>query len=180
MSKVDKKTINKVFIKLGIIVSVFLIIIGCVSWYGYKFITDNVQTELTSQKIYFPAEGSPSFSPNEFPDLQQYAGQIVDNGEKAKAYADGFIGRHLKLIGNGKTYSEVSAASLADPTNTALQQQTQTMFRGTTLRATLLTSGYAFWTMGVVVGYIAIASLVGAGIMLIFACLCAIRSSKIK
>ena len=37
-----------------------------------------------------------------------------------------------------KTYSEVSAASLADPKNTALAGQANTLFKGETLRGLLL------------------------------------------
>ena len=163
MAKIDKKTVNYIFTKLGLITITLLIILSGLSWYGYKFITDSVRNELTSQKIYFPAKDNQFFSPTEFPDIQKYAGQIVDDGPKSKAYADSFIKKHLEKIGGGKTYSEISAASLADPTNEVLTQQTQLMFRGTTLRGMLLTSGYGYWTMGIIAMYISVASLIGAG-----------------
>jgi hypothetical protein len=107
-----------------------------------------VKTELSAQNIYFPAAGSKGFDASEYPDLQQYAGQKVDNYAKAKAYANGYIGRHLEDVADGKTYAEVSTLSRADPENKALQAQKQTLFMGETLRGILLSSGFAFGLLG--------------------------------
>ena len=165
MAKSDRKTIDKIFILLGAAVTAVLLVAGGLAWYGYKFATNSVRTELSAQKVYFLAKGSPALDPAEFPDLQKYAGQLVDDGPKAKAYANGYIGRHLEKVANGKTYSEVSADAMKDPTNQKLQQQKQTLFQGETLRGLLLGDGYAYWTFGQVAQYAAIASFVGAGTM---------------
>jgi hypothetical protein len=146
----------------------FLIVLSGLFWYGYSFITNSVRDELVSQKIYFPAKNDPSFDPTEFSDIQKYAGQMVDNGPKAKAYADSFIKKHLEIVGNGKTYSEIATESMKNPTDQNLQELTMLMFRGTTLRAMLLTSGYAFWTMGIIAMYMSVAALVGAGVIAIY------------
>ena len=63
-------------------------------------------------------------------------------------------------MAGGKTYAEVSAAAQADPKNAALQEQAQTLFRGTTLRGLLL-NAYAFWTVGRIAGIAAVVSFVG-------------------
>ena len=107
-------------------------------YWGSSFVNGMVHDQLVAQKIYFPAQGSAALDPKEFPDLQQYAGQQVDNGDKAKAYANGFIGRHLEAVAGGKTYSEVSAASLANPQDQKLAGQANTLFKGETLRGLLL------------------------------------------
>ncbi len=107
-------------------------------YWGNSFVNGMVHDQLAAQKIYFPAQGSAALSPTEFPDLQQYAGQQVDNGDKAKAYANGFIGRHLEAVAGGKTYAEVSAAALANPSDTKLAGQANTLFKGETLRGLLL------------------------------------------
>ena len=107
-------------------------------YWGSNFVTGMVHDELVAQKISFPAAGTPALDPKEFPDLQQYAGQQVDNGDKAKAYANGFIGRHLESVAGGKTYSQVSAASLANPQDQKLAAQANTLFKGETLRGLLL------------------------------------------
>ncbi len=167
MAKADRRVIDKVFVLLGAAMVAVLLVIGGLSWYAYHFADSSVRTELSAQKVYFPPKGSPSLSPAEFPDIQKYAGQLVDNGPKAKAYANSFIARHLEKIAGGKTYSEVSTLAQADPTNTALQQQKQTLFQGETLRGLLLGDGYAYWTFGQIAAYAAIAAFAGAGVMAI-------------
>jgi hypothetical protein len=167
MAKAQRKTIDTVFILLGLAAAAVLLVIGGLSWWGYSFATTSVRTELSAQKIYFPQKGSPALDPTEFPDLQQYAGQLVDNGVKAKAYANGFIGRHLDKIAGGQTYSEVSTAAQKDPGNTKLQAQKATLFQGETLRGLLLGDGYAYWTFGMLAMYAAVTAFAGAGVMIL-------------
>lgn len=166
LSKKEQRfVIDKVFILLGTIVMLVLLAAGAIAWRGYTFATDQVRTELSAQKIYFPAKGSPALSPQEFPDLQKYAGQQVDNGDKAKAYANGYIGRHLEKVAGGKTYAEVSAEAMKNPSDQKLQGQKQTLFQGETLRGLLLSAGYSYWTMGMLARDAAIAFFVGAAVM---------------
>jgi hypothetical protein len=162
----SRKVLDKTFILLGIVCTVVLVIIGSLAWWGSSFITNNVKTELSSQHIVFPPKGSPALDPAEFPGLQQYAGQAVDNGVKAKAYANEFINVHLQKVAGGKTYAEVSTAAMADPTNATLQQQKAILFQGETLRGLLL-NAYAFGTIGMLAQYLAFVAFVGAGLMAI-------------
>jgi hypothetical protein len=46
--------------------------------------------------------------------MTQYAGQLMTNGAQAETYANHFIAVHLKGIGGGKTYWQLSAESLAN------------------------------------------------------------------
>jgi hypothetical protein len=78
---------------------------GLLIW-GATFAGSMVHDQLASQKIQFPVKGSPSLDPKEFPGLQRHAGQRVDSGPKAKAYANQFIAARLKAVPNGKTYAE--------------------------------------------------------------------------
>lgn len=165
MAKAQRKTIDTVFVLIGLAVTAILLVIGSLAWWGYNFATTNVKNELSAQKIFFPPKGSPGLDPKEFPGLQKYAGQPVDNGPKAKAYANEFIGVHLEKVAGGKTYAEVSSEALKDPTNQKLQQQKQTLFQGETLRGLLLGDGYAYWTFGTMAKYAAFASFIGAGVM---------------
>ena len=138
---------------------------GSLLIWGSNFGTNMVHNQLSEQKISFPPKGSPGLDPKEFPGLQRYAGQAVDNGPKAKAYADQFIAAHLKSAAGGKTYSEVSSAAQKAPTDTKLAAQVQTLFRGETLRGLLL---YA-WGWSVVshiAGLAAYAAFAGALIVL--------------
>ena len=138
---------------------------GLLTW-GGNFAGNMVHDQLAQQKISFPAKGTPALDPKEYPGLQRYAGQLVDNGPKAKAYANQFIGAHLDSVAGGKTYSEVSAAAQQNPTDTKLAGQANTLFKGETLRGLLL---YAWgWS---VVGTIALlasyAAFAGAVIVLL-------------
>lgn len=165
MTKAERRVIDKVLVIIGVVLVAAFLIAGGLTWKAYRFADDSVRSELSQQKIYFPPKGSPALDPTEFPDLQKYAGQLVDNGPKAKAYANGFIGRHLEKTAGGKTYSEVSSEALKDPTNQQLQQQKQTLFQGETLRGLLLGDGYAYWEFGHIAYAASIASFIGAAVM---------------
>lgn len=147
---------------LSVIAAFVLLIVGGLALWANQYIGTMVRTELAAQKVYFPEKGSAALDPTEYPDLQKYAGQLVDTPEEAKAYANGFIGRHLEKAGGGKTYSEISAAAMKDPTNTKLAAQKATLFQGETLRGILLGTGYAFGTMGRIAGIAAVVLLCSA------------------
>jgi hypothetical protein len=146
---------------IGTILFGVLAIGGALLLWGSNFADDMVHDQLRAQRITFPQQGAENFDAKTYPGLQQYAGQAVDSGPKAKAYANEFIAAHLQGIGGGKTYSQLSAQSLADPSNTELQQTVQTMFRGETLRGLLL---YAWgWSVVAAIAYwVGIAALLGA------------------
>jgi hypothetical protein len=149
------------------LVVVLAFVAGFLYW-AAGFTHSYVHDELTQQRISFPMAGSPALSPSEFPDLQQYAGQAVNDGDKAKAYANGFIGRHLQAIGGGKTYSQVSALAQANPKNQILAGEVQTLFRGETLRGLLL-NAWGWWTVGTYALYAAIClSLASVAVFLAF------------
>ena len=150
---------------LSTIAGLLFLVIGGLALWAHMFTNNMVTTELSAQKIYFPQKDSGALDPAEFPDLQQYAGQLVDTPEEAKAYANGFIGRHLEKVANGKVYAEVSAESMKDPTNQKLLQQKQTLFQGEKLRGVLLTSGYGFGTIGKIAGIVAYAAFAIAAIL---------------
>ena len=138
---------------------------GLLLW-GSGFAHNMVHNQLSEQRIKFPPKGSPGLDSKEFPGLQRYAGQAVDNGPKAKAYADQFIKVHLKGVANGQTYSQVSALSQKNPGDAELAAKVQTLFRGETLRGLLL---YAWgWSVvGMIAYWTGIAALLGAVAVLI-------------
>ncbi|HXR49821.1 MAG TPA: hypothetical protein VN778_02240, partial [Verrucomicrobiae bacterium] len=76
-----------------------------------------------------------------------------------------FMAVHLSEIAGGQTYSQVSNAAMADPTNAKLQAEKQTLFQGETLRGLLLGDGYAYWTFGQIALTAALVTLAGAGVM---------------
>ena len=183
MSKTERKTIDRVFILLGTAMTVVLLVMGGLAWYGYNFATKSVRTELSQQKIFFPPKGSPAI--NALPEADQkeinkYAGQQLVNGQQAKVYANNFINVHLHEIAGGKTYAEVSSEAMKDPSNTKLQGQKATLFQGETLRGLLLGSGYAYWTFGMIAKYVAIACWLGAGVMALLVWFGLLHIAKLK
>ncbi len=155
-----RRVIDQILISLGIVATIVLLIGGGLAYLGYTFANDQVSSQLTQEKIFFPKAGTPALDPKEFPGLQQYAGQQVDSGIKAKAYADEFIWVHMMKASGGKTYAEVSALASADKTNTQLAGLKATLFQGDMLRSSLLTA-YAFSRFGVI-AYWAMALMFGA------------------
>jgi hypothetical protein len=180
MAKTERRAIDKVFILLGVMATLALLAASAMGFWGYTFATNQVRTELSAQKVYFPAKGSPALDPQEFPDLQKYAGQLVDDGPKARAYANGFIARHLEKVANGMTYSEVSTLAMKDPTNAKLQAQKATLFQGETLRGLLLGDGYAYWTFGMMALYASLGALAGAIVMAVLVLLGLRHLRKLK
>ncbi len=142
-------------------------ILGFVAGFAFwasGFATSQVQSQLAAQKITFPAANSAAITSLPKADaaaMRVYAGQDLTTGAQAETYADHFIKVHLNEIGKGQTYSQVSAASIADPTNAALAGEVQTLFRGSTLRGLLLNS-YGWWQIGQYALYAAIGLSVAA------------------
>jgi hypothetical protein len=145
---------------IGSMLCLVLAVGGGLLLWGSNFASNMVHSQLSAQKIAFPPKG-PALDAKEFPGLQKYAGQTVDNGAKAKAYADQFIKEHLTKVAGGKTYSEASALSRANPNDQALAGQVDTLFRGETLRGLLL-NVWGWATVGAIAYWVGIAALLGA------------------
>src|SRR4029077_9828331 len=132
-------------------------------FYQGSFVTGMVHDQLVAQQIFFTGtdqiKPGGSLDPAKFSaEIRSYAGQQVDTGDKARVYANDFIGVHLAGVAGGKTYSEVSSANsklnaqlaatpVTDPNYAALQTQQATLaaqkatlFQGEMLRGTLLNS----------------------------------------
>ncbi len=183
MAKTERKAIDKVFILLGAAMTAVLLVVGSLAWYGYHFAASSVKTELSDQKVYFPPKGSAAITALPQADqkeMNKYAGQQLTDGQQAKVYANNFIKVHLSEVAGGKTYAEVSTASLKDPTNTKLQTQKAVLFQGETLRGLLLGDGYSYWTFGMLAKYVAIAAFIGSGVMAILVWFGLLHLAKLK
>jgi hypothetical protein len=155
----------------GVVLVVVLAAAGGLLLWGHSFVDSQVSTQLSAQKIVFPTKANPEFKalpPADAAAMGQYAGQQMTNGAQAKVYADNFIAFHLSKMGG--TYSQLSAASIAQPNNAKLAALVDTVFKGTTLRGMLL-NAYAFWQMGQIALWGAIVSFIGAGLLLILSVL---------
>jgi hypothetical protein len=164
----SRKTIDRVVSSAGLIVAIVLLAAGGLLVWSHSFVNSQVHSQLSAQKIFFPPKGSPAIKGPEYAALQQYAGQQLVTGPQAAAYADHFIAVHVAAAAGGKTYAEVSTLARANPTDTKLAGQVETLFKGATLRGMLL-NAYAFSKFGEIAGIASYVMFAGAGILLVLA-----------
>jgi len=164
-----RRTFDAIAAMAGLVLAVVLAIGGGLLVWGHSVVSTDVHTQLAAQKIVFPAAHSPEIKALPAADaaaMTAYAGQTMTTGAQAQAYADHFIAVHLAEIGGGKTYSQLSAAAMAQPKNTALATQVATIFKGTTLRGMLL-NAYGWWQMGQIMLVSAVVAFGAAALFLI-------------
>ena len=165
-----RSTIDRLASTEGLVLVPVLAVAGGLLTWAQRYITSEVRDQLEAQKIYFPASDSPELAAPEFEAVRQYAGQLLTTGDQAKVYADHYIANHLKAMGGGKTYAELSGEALARPDDPELAAAVQLMFRGETSRGLLL-NAYAFGKMADIAGYAATAAFTGAGLSLVLSIL---------
>jgi hypothetical protein len=161
-----RRTFDILVSAIGVCLAALLVVAGGLLTWANHFVDNEVHTQLAAQQIYFPAKGSPAIAAPAFKEMRQYAGQQLTTGAQAEVYADHFIAVHLKDVGGGQTYAQLSAKAQADPTNTKLAGQVDSMFKGETLRGLLL-NAYAFGKMGTIAGFAALSSFLAAGVLLL-------------
>lgn len=173
-----RRTFDALVSVAGLVLATVLAVAGGLLLWGHSFVDGQVSSQLAAQKIVFPAANSPAIKAPEFAAMHQYAGQTMTTGAQAEVYADHFIANHLKEIGGGQTYAQLSAQALAQPKNAALAAQVDAMFKGTTLRGMLL-NAYAFWKMGQIALWGAIVSFIGAASLLVLSALGFVHARRV-
>ena len=174
-----RSTLDKLISWIGLGIAAVLLVAGGLLTWASTFVADNVKEQLTAQHITMPDEkgmaGLEDKADQEA--LKPFAGQPLENGQQAKAYADHYILAHMNKSSGGKTYSEVSGEFMAANKTAPDAQATkdlgalrQSLFMGSTLRGLLL-YGYAFATMGTIAGYAAIGAFAAAVLFLVLALL---------
>jgi hypothetical protein len=161
-----------------LLVGVLLVAGGLLAWTS-SYINNEVTTQLSAQKIVFPAANSAAVAAPEFQAMRQYGGEQLTTGAQAEVYADHFIANHLIKIGGGKTYAQLSTEALAQPNNAKLAGVVNTVFKGETLRGLLL-NAYAFGKIGMIAGIAAVVAFIGAGILLLLSLLGLYHSRRVS
>jgi len=128
-----RRTFDRLVSTEGLVLAPVLAVAGGLLTWAQRYITNEVRNQLAAQKIYFPEADSPELAAAEFEAVRQYAGQQLTTGDQAKVYADHFIANHLRAMGGGKTYAELSGEALARPDDPELAAAAQLMFRGRAL-----------------------------------------------
>lgn len=166
-----RRTFDGIVTMVGVVLSIFLFAAaGLLNW-GYTFTDNQVKSQLSAQEIVLPADtGNPNADAATVAFFKANGTKTMTTGKQAQMYADHYLGFHLSSMG---TYAAASAASraatgasAAAPDDAALAAAAaksistlDTVFKGTTLRGTLLTA-YAFWQMGQI-------AKIGAGVSLL-------------
>jgi hypothetical protein len=175
----SRRTIDNVVSSAGLLVAVVLLAAGGLLVWGHNFVNSQVHDQLAAQKIFFPPKGNPAIKGPQFAAMQQYAGQQLVTGPQAATYANHFIAVHLSEVDGGKTYSEVSGLARANPTDTKLQAEVETLFKGTALRGLLL-NAYAFSKFGQIAGIASYVMFAGAAILLVLAGLGLVHARRVS
>src|ERR1700743_1949260 len=151
MSQMRRTTFDKLLGWAGTGLGVALLAVGGLLVWGSPYVHNTVQGQLAAQQISFPpasafahAKAGTEITPSMIPSVSQYAGQQMLTGQQAEAYADHFIAVHIQNMAGGKTYSQLSTESIAQPNNTQLATTVNTVFKGETLRSMLL-NAYGWW-----------------------------------
>ena len=192
-----RKTFDALLSTGGLVVAILLVAAGALLGWANSFVADNVKTQLSEQQITFPSAAAikGANDPEITKYVTPYAGQKLTTGKQAQVFADHYIKVHIEGAAKGagyagKTYAtmgpiqfglqaKIADATKAGDTAQAAELQTQldgvnglrdTMFKGETLRGLLL-NAYAFGKMGEIAGIAAIASFIGAGVMLLLSAL---------
>jgi hypothetical protein len=152
----------------GFVLSAILLAAGGLLLWGSTYTHNMVHNQLAAQQIFFPPKAAfahpkagGEITPSMIPSVSQYAGQQLVTGQQAQSYADNFIAAHITNMTGGKTYAQLSAASLAQPNNTKLAGEVAVVFKGETLRAILL-NAYGWWKVSQIT-YIAALAAFGLG-----------------
>ena len=135
----------------GFALAAILLVAGGLLLWGSTYTHNMVHNQLAAQQIFFPPKAAfahpkagTEITPSMVPSVSQYAGQQMVTGQQAESYADNFIAVHIANMTGGKTYAQLSAASLAQPNNTKLAGEVATVFKGESLRSMLL-NAFGWW-----------------------------------
>ena len=106
----------------GFAAAVLLAVAGGLLLWGSTYVHNTVTEPAVRAADLLPAaaafahpKAGTEITPNMIPSVSQYAGEQLLTGQQAEAYADHFIAQHIIDMGGGKTYSQLSAESLAQP-----------------------------------------------------------------
>ena len=135
----------------GFAAAAVLLVAGGLLLWGSAYVHNSVQGQLAAQQIYFPPQAAfahpkagTEITPSMVPSVSQYAGQQLLTGQQAESYADNFIAVHIANMTGGQTYAQLSGKALANPNDTKLAAEVNTVFKGETLRSMLL-NAFGWW-----------------------------------
>jgi hypothetical protein len=157
----------------GFALAAILFAAGGLLLWGSTYVHNEVHNQLAAQQIFFPpkaafahAKAGTEITPSMIPSVSQYAGQQMVTGQQAESYADNFIAVHITNMTGGKTYSQLSAAAIAQPNNVKLAGEVATVFKGESLRSMLL-NAYGWWKVSQITYIASLAAFALGGLTLL-------------
>jgi|SRR5579863_5459612 len=165
-----RRTLDARSVFTGFTVAIVMLMAGVLLILGHSSVSNQVYNELAVRKITFPASNSKDITSLPAADaaaMSKYAGQLLTTGPQAQTYADDFMTVQINGVAGGKTYAELLVSAAASRKNaTVLEIEAANVFRGETIRGQLL-NAYAFWKIGQIMFYAAIATFIVAIALLI-------------
>ncbi|HEY8822351.1 MAG TPA: hypothetical protein VIM49_10450, partial [Dermatophilaceae bacterium] len=79
----ERKTLDGLLISVGLVLAAVLLVAGGLLTWAGSFVGNQVNTQLSEQKIFFPPAGPATADPKIGPFLNQYAGQQLTTGKQA-------------------------------------------------------------------------------------------------
>ena len=174
-----RKTFDGILTLVGLGITVFLIVAGSLGLWAYSFANSNVHNQLARAADHLPAGGGlperqgrhrdhPEHDPGRLAVRRPAADRPASRPRPTPTTSSPCTSRRSAAARRTPQLSaEAMALPKGSPEYTAAEAKVQTVFQGTTLRGLLL-EAYAFWQMGQIALYAAIACFVLAAIMLIF------------
>jgi hypothetical protein len=163
----------RLFAYAGLALSAILLACGGLLLWGSTYVHNTVQNQLAAQQIYFPPKAAfahpkagTEITPSMIPSVSQYAGQQLLTGQQAQSYADNFIAVHIANMTGGKTYAQLSSQALAQPNNTKLAAEVNTVFKGEALRSMLL-NAFGWWKVSQITFIASIVAFAAGGLGLL-------------
>jgi hypothetical protein len=155
-------TMKRWLVPTAVAILIVGVIVSLAGNYGRQLVHD----QLAVQKISFaPYDQSGQHGDNyaAYPQLRGRAGTTVTDGLAARDFAT-YINTHVMEATGGKTFSEVSAASRANPQDEKLAEVRRTALDGQLLAA-IMWNTFGWWLLATVAFFAGIALIV-AGLLL--------------
>ena len=117
-----RATLDKLISATGLLLAIVLLVAGGLLTWASTFINSQVDQQLSDQKITMPTEealaGDEALSEEDREALSPFAGDVMNTGSEARAYADNYILAHMNASTGGETYSSLGGVvreACADP-----------------------------------------------------------------
>ena len=181
----QRRTLDILFSIGGMALAGLLLVLGLVMTSNANFAQDYVKEQLTEQNISFKPADLLTPEEKKADCVLENAGKALTTGKQAECYANEFIGLHVTLVADGKTYADlgtpqrelqakVEEATTANAANldsltadlATITAQRDTLFTGETLRGLLLTS-YGFSVFGDKGAQVATVAYIAAALLLL-------------